>query len=69
MYDHIQHGGRKHFCRYCLEAFSTKEILKCHINDCFKINGKKRIDMLIKSKFFRNALVFPNPKPEMIKIQ
>ena len=35
----------KHFCRYCLQAFSIKEILKRHIKDCFKINGKQRIIM------------------------
>ena len=43
MYNHTLHRGRKHFCRYCLQAFSTEEILKCHIKDCFKINGKQRI--------------------------
>ena len=43
MYNHTLHRGRKHFCRYCLQAFSTEETLKCHINDCFKINGKQRI--------------------------
>ena len=45
MYDHSLHRGRKHFCRYCLEAFSTEEILKSRIKDCFKINGKQRIIM------------------------
>ena len=40
MYDHSLHRGRKHFCRYCLHAFVTEEILKCHIKDCFKMNGK-----------------------------
>ena len=45
MYDHSLHRGRKHFCRHCLEAFSTEEILKSHIKDCFKINGKQRIIM------------------------
>ena len=39
---------KKHFCRYCLQTFSTEEILKCHIKDCFKINGKQRIIMLKK---------------------
>ena len=34
------HHGKKLFCRYCLQAFSTKEMLKCHIYDCFKIDGK-----------------------------
>ena len=45
MYDHTLHCGRKHFCFYCLQAFSTEEILKRHIKDCFKINGIKRILM------------------------
>ena len=33
------------FCRYCLQAYSMAEILKRHINDCFKINGKQMIKM------------------------
>ena len=37
----ILHRGRKYFCFYCLEAFSAKQILKRHIKDCFKINGKQ----------------------------
>ena len=45
MYDHTLHGGRKSFCRYHLQVFSTKEILKRHTKDCFKINGKQRILM------------------------
>ena len=43
MYDHTLHCGKKHFCCYCLQAFSTEEILKCQVKDCFKINGKRRI--------------------------
>ena len=31
LYHHTLHLGKKNFCRYCLQAFSTKEILKCHI--------------------------------------
>ena len=27
-YDHTLHHGRKHFCHYCLQAFSTEGILK-----------------------------------------
>ena len=45
MYDHTLHGGRKNVCRYHLLVFSTKEILKRHTKDCFKINGKQRIIM------------------------
>ena len=25
--------GKKHFCRYCLQAFNTEEILKYHMKD------------------------------------
>ena len=39
------HRGRKHFCGYCLQAFSKTEILKSQANDCFKINGKEMIKM------------------------
>ena len=48
MYDRTLHRGKKHFCGYCLQAFSTKEILKCHINNCFKINSKKGLRCLKK---------------------
>ena len=50
MYDHTLHRGRKHFCCYCLQAFSIEEILKRHIKDCFKINIKQRIIMRKKVK-------------------
>ena len=45
MYDHTLHRGRKHFCRYCLQAFSTEEIFKRHFKDCLKNNGKQMIKM------------------------
>ena len=45
MYDHTLLRGRKHICHYCLQAFSTEETLKCHINDSFKVNGKQKINM------------------------
>ena len=44
MHDHILHHGRKHFCRYCLKAFSAAEILKNHFNNIFKINGKRFVN-------------------------
>ena len=53
MSDHSLHPGRKHFCRYCLQAFITEEILKCHIKDCFKFNGKQRIIMPKKGEFVK----------------
>ena len=45
MHDHALHYGRKHFCRYFLQAFSIEEILKCHIKDCFKVNDEQRIKL------------------------
>ena len=56
MSDYTLHHGRKHFCRYCLQAFRTAEKLKCHIKDCFKINGKETIKMPAKGEYikFRN---------------
>ena len=36
--DHALHRGRKHFCRYCLQVFSTGEISKRHIKGCFNPN-------------------------------
>ena len=51
MYDHSFHRGRKHFCRYCLQAFSTEK--KSHIKDCCKINGKQTIEMPKKGKYVK----------------
>ena len=64
MYDHTLHHGRKHFCRYYLQAFRTAEKLKYHIKDCFKINGKQTIKMpkrgeYIKFKNFRRKIKSP----------
>ena len=51
MYDHTLHRRRKYFCCYYLQTFSTEEILKCHIKDCFKINGKQRTKMPKKGEY------------------
>ena len=53
MYDHTLHHVKKHFCCYCLQSFSTEEILKRHIKDCFKINGKQRIIMPKRSQYVK----------------
>ena len=45
------------FCRYCLQAFSTDEILKHHIKICFKASVKQRIIIPKKGKYvkFKNS--------------
>ena len=53
VYNHTLHCGRKDFCRYCLQALSTKEILKSDIKDFFKINGKQKIIMPEKGEFVK----------------
>ena len=53
MYDHTLHRRRKHFCRYCLQAFNTEKKLNRHLEDCFKIYGKRRIIIPKKGEYFR----------------
>ena len=53
MYDHTLHRRRKYSFRYYLHIFSTEEILKCHITDCFKFDGKQRIIMPKKSEYVK----------------
>ena len=53
MYDHALNRGRKQICRYCSQDFSKVEILKSHINDCFKINGKQMFKIPKRSENVR----------------
>ena len=48
------HCERKHFYRYCLQAFSLEKILKFHVNDYFKINGKEMIKMTKNSDYLES---------------
>ena len=51
MYNQMLHRDRKHFYRYCLQPFTTEQILERDIiNDCFEINGKQMIKMAKKVK-------------------
>ena len=45
MYDYLLHHGRKHFCRYCLQAFSTEKILICYVKESFQAIGNQMINM------------------------
>ena len=58
MYDYPLHRGRRYFCPYCLQAFGTADVLKCHIKVCFKIIGKQRMtfhnyEKKIKAQFLK----------------
>ena len=45
VYNQSKHKERKHFCMYCLQCFSSIEILDAHRKDCIVINGKQAIKM------------------------
>ena len=64
MFNQNNHKNKKHFCRYCLQCFSTKEILLNHTSNCIIINGQQAIKMLkkgstVKFKNFHNQLSVP----------
>ena len=56
MYNHTLLQRKRRFCRYCLQAFSTEAVLKFHIKECVKINGKQKIIMPKKGEYakFKN---------------
>ena len=65
MYDHLFHCRREHFCRCCLHAFNTDEILKHYIKDCFKNNGKQTVKIPkkgenVKFKIFERKIKSPS---------
>ena len=47
------HCRRKQFLCYCLKAFSAKQMLKSHIKNIFKINGKETIILPKKGIFVK----------------
>ena len=51
MYNHTLHRRKKHLCRYCLQAFNTEEILKCHIKH--KQNDKQKIIIAKKGEYVK----------------
>ena len=55
---HTLHHGRKLFCCYCLQAFSTEKILKRRIKDCFNFKNEylklKSFERKIRSLFIIN---------------
>ena len=41
MHNQTKNNGRKHFCMYCLQGFSSERVLINHKVDCIEINGKQ----------------------------
>ena len=62
MYQFNEHKERKHFCKYCLHAFSKIENLENHKMDCIVINGVQAIELpktyIVKNGKERNPGVY-----------
>ena len=49
MYNQTKHKERKHFCMYCLQCFSSEQVLTNHKEICIQINGEQAMKMPEKS--------------------
>ena len=54
MFNKTKIRNKKHFCKCCLQCFSSKEILIEHKKDCLVINGKQSIKLKSNSIRFKN---------------
>ena len=43
-------GHKLFFCDYCLQHFTSENILKNHTEVCLKINGTQKVKMPCKNK-------------------
>ena len=46
--------NKKHFCKYCLQCFSSETVLVKHVETCLKINGKQTVKLKSGSIQFKN---------------
>ena len=57
MCNKTKYKNKKHFCRYCLQCFSSEKVLTEHKEVCLKTNGKQTVKLgsgLIQLKTFSN---------------
>ena len=47
-------NNKKHFCKYCLQCFSSEKILQEHKENCLIINGKKTVKLKSASIELKN---------------
>ena len=45
MYNQTEHKEKKHFCKFCLQCFSSKRVLNDHTPTCLAINGEQTTKM------------------------
>ena len=54
MYNKTKNSNKKHFCKYCLQCFSSERVLVEHKQTCLKINGKQNVKLGSGSIKFKN---------------
>ena len=47
--------NKKHFCKSCLQCFSSKNVLTEHKEDCLSINGAQSVRLEKGTTEFKNA--------------
>ena len=57
MYNQTKHKEKKHFCKYCLQCFSSERVLNNHKENCIQVNGTQAVNMPKKGE---NILQFNN---------
>src|SRR5271156_4507811 len=58
-HNHTKHDGKKHFCKNCIQCFTTKEILEKHKPDCMTLNKYQAVKLPQRDK---------NGKPKTISL-
>ena len=54
MFNTTKHKNKKHFCRYCLQCFSSERVLLEHKETFLKINGEQTVKLRNGSIKIRN---------------
>ena len=65
MFHKIKNKNEKHFCKFCLQCFSSEIVLVEHKEICLKINGKPTVKL--KSGFIQ-LKNYSRQKPPSFKI-
>ena len=45
MFNKAKNKNKKYFCRYCLQCFTSKNVLAEHKEDCLVIKGKQNVKL------------------------
>ena len=56
MFNKTKNNNKKHFCRYCLQCFSSEKALIEYKETSLEINGKQSIKLKRGSFKFKNYL-------------